>query len=86
SAVSAGGRGNVSTAQSERELANSLEKALQWVLPDLEEVCDGQDNDCDDSIDEGFFRYFYTSPTGTLGIGACHAGRIDCVEGRSEII
>lgn len=48
------------------------------------EICDGFDNDGDGQADEPekTMRTCYTGPPGTLGVGACHAGKRMCVMGR----
>ena len=50
------------------------------VLPRAEE-CNGQDDDCDGTIDEDLTRSCYTGPGGTLGAGACIAGTQTCSAG-----
>ncbi len=49
----------------------------------LTEICDGYDNDCDGQTDEAedTDKPCYTGPPGTLGIGACHAGKHVCFLG-----
>ena len=49
--------------------------------PPDEELCDGQDNDCDGTIDEGLQRRCYDGPAGTQGRGACTDGVQNCVNG-----
>ena len=52
-----------------------------------EELCDGADNDCDGTIDEGCgcplgeSRVCYSGPPDTLGYGACRSGMQTCVAG-----
>ena len=51
-----------------------------------EEVCDGQDNDCDGLIDEGadgetLSRVCYDGDESLLGIGVCQSGTQTCVDG-----
>ena len=51
------------------------------VVP-VTEVCDGKDNDCDGSTDEGLKRSCaYTGPGGTLGKGICKAATQACSAG-----
>jgi|GEM_PF-3227755 len=52
------------------------------------ESCDGQDNDCDGTVDEdcackqnGQKRACYTGPDGTKGKGPCKEGIQECVQG-----
>jgi hypothetical protein len=45
------------------------------------ETCNGQDDDCDGTIDNGLSRSCYTGPSGTNGVGACHGGTETCANG-----
>ena len=49
------------------------------------ETCDGKDNDCDGSIDEGLTRPCYSGPRGTANVGTCKAGIQKCSSGRWSI-
>ena len=46
------------------------------------EACDGRDNDCDGSIDEGLVKPCYSGPQDSLGIGICAPGYAVCYSGR----
>jgi hypothetical protein len=46
------------------------------------ETCDGKDNDCDGSIDEGVTQSCYTGSPGTAGRGECKTGVKTCVNGK----
>jgi cysteine-rich repeat protein len=46
-----------------------------------QEVCDGQDNDCDGEVDEALVQGCYTGPDGTVEVGACAAGEQVCADG-----
>ncbi len=51
------------------------------------EACNGLDDDCDGTVDEGcactlgMSRSCYTGPAGTSGVGPCRAGTQSCVTG-----
>ncbi|MHC4838960.1 MAG: vWA domain-containing protein, partial [Planctomycetota bacterium] len=50
------------------------------VTPD-NEVCDGEDDDCDGTPDENLLRSCYSGPEGTADVGACRSGREACAAG-----
>ena len=57
-------------------------------VPDTE-MCDGVDNDCNGTVDDGCAcaagasRACYGGPAGTAGVGACRAGTQSCGTGRA---
>ncbi len=53
------------------------------VTPQVE-VCNGVDDDCDETTDEVEPRACYTGPEETRGVGACTDGTQDCVDGAFE--
>jgi hypothetical protein len=46
-----------------------------------QEVCNGDDDDCDGSIDDNVDGTCYTGPAGTLGVGVCRGGSRSCIGG-----
>lgn len=58
------------------------------LAPRLAETCEGSDDDCDGTVDEGCDcaegaeRACYEGPPATAGVGACHAGVQRCASGR----
>lgn len=55
--------------------------AVEGTCEPTQEICDGKDNDCDDTIDEDLTQSCYTGPPGTEGIGICKAGAQGCTSG-----
>jgi hypothetical protein len=56
---------------------NGARVCTQTVFP-TSEVCDGLDNDCDGTADDGLTASFYDGPAGTKDVGVCHAGVKEC--------
>ena len=50
-----------------------------------EEICDGMDNNCNGSADEGVTQECYSGPEDTEGVGICHSGRQSCFDGEFGI-
>ncbi len=51
------------------------------IYPRGTEACDGQDNDCDGTIDEDLIRECYTGSESTLDVGVCQGGSQTCSAG-----
>lgn len=58
------------------------------VLPTTQEACDGKDDNCNGTIDEGCGcphgtkEQCYSGPQGTDGVGVCGAGERECTNGQ----
>lgn len=48
----------------------------------IDEICNNFDDDCDVSVDEELTASCYTGPEGTVGVGACKEGELQCVSGK----
>lgn len=46
-----------------------------------QESCDGKDNDCDGTVDEGLSKSCYSGPPSTKGVGLCTTGMTTCTKG-----
>ena len=63
------------------------EVCINGTCKDQPEICDGADNDRDDSVDEGpdgqpLSRDCYTGSPASAGVGICQTGRQTCEQGR----
>jgi Notch-like protein len=47
----------------------------------VRETCNNRDDDCNGAIDNSVTQGCYDGPTGTVGIGVCHAGTATCTTG-----
>lgn len=62
--------------------AQGIWQACQRAIGPREEVCNGQDDDCDGQTDEYMVRACYTGPADTRGRLPCEGGTQICVRGR----
>ena len=70
----------------QRCISGSWERACVGQVLPIAETCNGKDDDCDGTTDEGpggatLARPCYTGPAGTSGVGECRAGRQVCASG-----
>ncbi len=63
-------------------IGNDCDDENKYIHPNMEEVSDGTDNDCDGSVDEGFScNYEATQKCGFTDIGKCEYGTQTCTNG-----